>query len=59
MEVCHKHTYEDSTMKPTKHRVEKREEGRRRNITEEVTLFKVCCTHVWNYWNEIPYVTTA
>jgi hypothetical protein len=39
--------------------VEKREEGRRRNITEEVTLFKVCCTHVWNYWNEIPYVTTA
>jgi hypothetical protein len=36
---------------------ENRGRGKRNEtIMEEVNLFKVCCTHMWNYYNESPHI---
>jgi hypothetical protein len=49
------YTYGDSIMKPTKGYLKKWGGGRAEgNIMEEVHLFKVYCTHLWNYHNELP-----
>jgi hypothetical protein len=54
MEVKCIYTHEDSIMKPTKHCLRKeRKERVNGNITEGVNLFKLHCTHVWNYHDEI------
>jgi hypothetical protein len=47
-------------MKPTT-LLEKGEgrEGGNGNIMEGMNLFKVHCTHVWNYHSEVPLIINA
>jgi hypothetical protein len=42
-------------IKPTKHCANREQvEGGNDNIMEGVNLFKIYCTHGWNYHNELP-----
>jgi hypothetical protein len=55
IDVCYIYTHEDSTTKPTKHSLKERGgEGEDGNTMEGVNLFKVHCTYVWSYYNEVP-----
>jgi hypothetical protein len=55
IEVHYIYIFKDSIIKPTKYCLKRQgEERENANIMEGMNLFKVLCTHVWNYHNETP-----
>jgi hypothetical protein len=55
IEIHYVYMCKDNIMEPTKHSIKKGRRGREEweyNAGQGLDLFKVHCTHVWNYHNE-------
>jgi hypothetical protein len=52
--ICHIHTFKNKLMKSTKLSKKGVRIKENENVVEDVSLFKVHCTHVRNYHSETP-----